>query len=51
MATLTCPPYSKPQQMKLISTVNGMEVEMSFDTLRRVAKFDSRPTREYMFPT
>ncbi|KAI3786663.1 hypothetical protein L1987_40528 [Smallanthus sonchifolius] len=51
MATLTCPPYSKPQKMKLIGTVNGIEVEMSFDTLRRVAKFDSRHARDYMFPT
>ncbi|KAJ0744042.1 hypothetical protein HanPI659440_Chr10g0382851 [Helianthus annuus] len=51
MATLTCPSYSKPQQMKLIGTVNGIEVEMSFDTLRRVAKFDSRPARDYMFST
>ncbi|MFS7903394.1 hypothetical protein Hanom_Chr01g00023491 [Helianthus anomalus] len=51
MATLTCPPYSKPQQMKLIGTVNGIEVEMSFDSLRRVAKFDSRHARDYMFPS
>ncbi|KAF5778836.1 hypothetical protein HanRHA438_Chr12g0563591 [Helianthus annuus] len=51
MATLTCPPYSKPQQMKLIGTVNGIEVEMSFDSLRRLAKFDNRPVREYIFPT
>ncbi|KAM0051292.1 hypothetical protein Hdeb2414_s0007g00234811 [Helianthus debilis subsp. tardiflorus] len=36
MATLTCPPYSKPQQMKLIGSVNVIEVEMSFDSLRRV---------------
>ncbi|KAJ0938284.1 hypothetical protein HanRHA438_Chr02g0048101 [Helianthus annuus] len=49
MATPTCPKYNKPQQMKLIGTVNGIEVEMSFDTLRKLAKFDSLPARDYMF--
>ncbi|KAJ0804149.1 hypothetical protein HanPI659440_Chr02g0034761 [Helianthus annuus] len=51
MATTTCPKYNKPQQMKLIGTVNGIEVEMSFDTLRKLAKFDSLPARDYMFPS
>ncbi|MFS7911517.1 hypothetical protein Hanom_Chr02g00119091 [Helianthus anomalus] len=49
MATLTCPKYNKPQQMKLFGTVNGIEVEMSFDTLRKLAKYDSLPARDYMF--
>ncbi|MFS8024824.1 hypothetical protein Hanom_Chr16g01467911 [Helianthus anomalus] len=51
MATLTCPKYNKPQQMKLIGTVNGIEVEMSFDTLRKLAKYDSLPAGDYMFPS
>ncbi|KAJ0837613.1 hypothetical protein HanRHA438_Chr16g0780101 [Helianthus annuus] len=37
--------------MKLISRVNGIDVEMSFDTLRRVAKFDSKATNQYIFPS
>ncbi|KAJ0680799.1 hypothetical protein HanPI659440_Chr16g0628411 [Helianthus annuus] len=51
MATLRCPKYSKPQQIKLIGMVNNIDVEMSFETLRRLAKFDSKPIREYMFPS
>ncbi|KAF5764773.1 hypothetical protein HanXRQr2_Chr15g0695901 [Helianthus annuus] len=51
MATLRYPRYSKPQQMKLIGTVNNIDVEMSFDTLRRLAKFDSKLARVYMFPS
>ncbi|MFS8015909.1 hypothetical protein Hanom_Chr15g01362261 [Helianthus anomalus] len=49
IATLRCPRYSKPQQMKFIGTVNNIDMEMSFDNLRRLAKFDSKPAREYMF--
>ncbi|MFS7990869.1 hypothetical protein Hanom_Chr11g01064001 [Helianthus anomalus] len=49
MATLRCLKYNKPQQMKLIGTVNNIDVEMLFDTLRRLAKFDCKPAREYMF--
>ncbi|MFS8004773.1 hypothetical protein Hanom_Chr13g01229701 [Helianthus anomalus] len=51
MATLICNKYNKPQQMKLTGTVNGIEVEMSFDTLRKLANYDSFPTRDYMFPS
>ncbi|KAL8249514.1 hypothetical protein R6Q59_006382 [Mikania micrantha] len=51
MATLKCPSYRKPQQMKLIGTVNGIKVEMSFETLRSVARFDNRPAKDYMFPS
>ncbi|MFS8015942.1 hypothetical protein Hanom_Chr15g01362651 [Helianthus anomalus] len=51
VSTLRCPRYSKPQQMKLIGTVNNIDVEMSFDNLRHLAKFGSKPTREYMFPS
>ncbi|KAM0058312.1 hypothetical protein Hdeb2414_s0005g00168791 [Helianthus debilis subsp. tardiflorus] len=50
MATLTCNKYSKLSQMKLTGTVNGIEVEMSFDTLRKLAKYDSLPARDYMIP-
>ncbi|KAF5803526.1 hypothetical protein HanRHA438_Chr06g0281381 [Helianthus annuus] len=49
MATLRCPKYNKPQQLKLIWTVNNIDVEMSFDGLRQLARFDSKPAREYMF--
>ncbi|KAJ0638814.1 hypothetical protein HanHA300_Chr00c0041g0694401 [Helianthus annuus] len=51
MATLRCPKYNKPQQLKLIGIVNNTDVEMSFESLRRLAKFDSKPTRGYMFPS
>ncbi|KAK1421834.1 hypothetical protein QVD17_24497 [Tagetes erecta] len=50
VATLKCPPFNHPSKMRLIGTVNGIEVEMSFDTLRRVAKFDSKPANHYMYP-
>ncbi|MFS7936777.1 hypothetical protein Hanom_Chr05g00419751 [Helianthus anomalus] len=36
--------------MKLIGTVNGVSVEMSYDSLRRIAKFDSKPANQYIFP-
>ncbi|KAM0036532.1 hypothetical protein Hdeb2414_s0014g00427521 [Helianthus debilis subsp. tardiflorus] len=48
MATLTCSKYSKPQQMKFTGTVNGIYVEMSFDMLRKLEKYDSLPARDYM---
>ncbi|KAJ0434696.1 hypothetical protein HanPI659440_Chr17g0690391 [Helianthus annuus] len=50
MATLTCPPFKAPSKMKLIGTVNGVTVEMSYDSLRRTAKFDSKPSNQYIFP-
>ncbi|MFS7947455.1 hypothetical protein Hanom_Chr06g00548491 [Helianthus anomalus] len=36
--------------MKLIGTVNGVNVEMSYDSLRRIEKFDRKPTHQYIFP-
>ncbi|KAM0067666.1 hypothetical protein Hdeb2414_s0002g00063981 [Helianthus debilis subsp. tardiflorus] len=51
MATLTCNTYERPSKMKLTGTVNGIEVEMSFDTLRKLAKYDSLPTRDYTIPS
>ncbi|KAF5797470.1 hypothetical protein HanXRQr2_Chr07g0280941 [Helianthus annuus] len=43
--------YDRPSQMKLTVTVNGIKVEMSFDTLRKLAKFDSLPARDYTIPS
>ncbi|KAJ0809001.1 hypothetical protein HanPI659440_Chr01g0009711 [Helianthus annuus] len=37
--------------MKLTGTVNGVDMEMSFDTLRKLAKYDSLPARDYMIPS
>ncbi|KAJ0785843.1 hypothetical protein HanOQP8_Chr02g0047971 [Helianthus annuus] len=51
MATLSSPKYNKPQQMKLTGTMNNVDMEMSFESLRRLVKFDSNPAREYMFPS
>jgi len=51
MATLQCNRYDRPFQMKLTGEVNGVKVEMSYDTLRRLAKFDSLPARDYMIPS
>ncbi|KAJ0716161.1 hypothetical protein HanPI659440_Chr13g0509631 [Helianthus annuus] len=51
MATLKCNKYSKSSQMKLTDTVNGIEVEMSFDTLRKLAKYDSLPALDYTIPS
>ncbi|KAJ0534166.1 hypothetical protein HanIR_Chr09g0416691 [Helianthus annuus] len=51
MATLTCNKYDEPSQMKLTGTVNGIDVEMSFDTLRKLARYDSLPTRDYTIPS
>ncbi|KAJ0775909.1 hypothetical protein HanLR1_Chr02g0039611 [Helianthus annuus] len=51
MATLTCNRYDRPSQMKLTGEVNGIKVEMSFDTLRKLARYDSLPARDYMVPS
>ncbi|KAM0071185.1 hypothetical protein Hdeb2414_s0001g00022021 [Helianthus debilis subsp. tardiflorus] len=51
MATLTCNKYDKPSQMKLTGTVNGIDVEMLFDTLRKLARYDSFPARDYTIPS
>ncbi|KAF5781264.1 hypothetical protein HanXRQr2_Chr11g0481451 [Helianthus annuus] len=37
--------------MKLIGTVNGVKVEMSYDSLRRIAKFDSKSSNQYIYPS
>ncbi|KAM0035409.1 hypothetical protein Hdeb2414_s0015g00446031 [Helianthus debilis subsp. tardiflorus] len=50
MATLTCPPFNAPSKMKLIGTVNGVTIEMSYDSLRPIAKFDSKSSNQYIFP-
>ncbi|MFS7935744.1 hypothetical protein Hanom_Chr05g00407151 [Helianthus anomalus] len=47
MATLTCNKYERTSQIKLTSIVNGIDVEMSFDTLRKLAMYDSLPARDY----
>ncbi|MFS8030029.1 hypothetical protein Hanom_Chr17g01529291 [Helianthus anomalus] len=44
MDTLTCNKYDKLSQMKLTGTVNGIDVEMSFDTF-------SLPARDYTIPS
>jgi hypothetical protein len=51
MATLRCPPYTDPTKMRLIGSVDDVPIEMSFATLSRVAKFDSRPVSEYIIPS
>ncbi|KAM0057659.1 hypothetical protein Hdeb2414_s0005g00160911 [Helianthus debilis subsp. tardiflorus] len=51
MATLTSNKYERLSQMKLTGTVNGIEVEMSFNTLRKLAKYDSLPPRDYTIPS
>ncbi|KAF5821273.1 hypothetical protein HanRHA438_Chr01g0012351 [Helianthus annuus] len=51
MATLRCPPFKAPSKMKLIGTVNNIDVEMSYDSLRRIAKFDSKPANQYIYPS
>ncbi|MFS7953453.1 hypothetical protein Hanom_Chr07g00618791 [Helianthus anomalus] len=38
MATLDCPPFKAPNKMKLIGWCNGVKVEMSYDSLRRIAR-------------
>ncbi|MFS7967520.1 hypothetical protein Hanom_Chr09g00786661 [Helianthus anomalus] len=37
--------------MKLTGEVNGIKVEMSFDTLRKLAKYDNLPARDYTIPS
>ncbi|KAF5818127.1 hypothetical protein HanXRQr2_Chr02g0061231 [Helianthus annuus] len=51
MATLTCNKYDKLSQLKLTGTVNLIDVEMSFDTLRKLARYDSLPARDYTIPS
>ncbi|KAJ0805316.1 hypothetical protein HanPI659440_Chr02g0048531 [Helianthus annuus] len=51
MATLTCNKYDKPSQMKLTGTVNGIDVEMSFNTLEKLARYDSLPACDYTIPS
>ncbi|KAJ0927778.1 hypothetical protein HanRHA438_Chr04g0186771 [Helianthus annuus] len=51
MATLKCNKYDRPSQMKLMGEVNGIKVEMSFDTLRKLGKYDNLPARDYMIPS
>ncbi|KAL9995438.1 hypothetical protein Hdeb2414_s0806g00949081 [Helianthus debilis subsp. tardiflorus] len=50
MATLTCLPFKAASKMKLIGTVNGVSAEMSYDSLRQIAKFDSKPSNQYIVP-
>ncbi|KAJ0604199.1 hypothetical protein HanHA300_Chr02g0047021 [Helianthus annuus] len=45
MATLRSPKYNEPQQMKLTGTMNNVDMEMSFESLRRLVKFDSNAAR------
>ncbi|MFS8020124.1 hypothetical protein Hanom_Chr15g01411851 [Helianthus anomalus] len=51
MGTLECPPFKAPNKMKLIGTVNGVKVEMSYDSLRGIAKFDSKSLNQYIYPS
>ncbi|KAJ0887399.1 hypothetical protein HanRHA438_Chr09g0390401 [Helianthus annuus] len=51
MATLKCNKFDRPSQMKLTGEVNGIKVEMSFDTLRKLAKYDNLPARDYTIPS
>ncbi|KAM0067598.1 hypothetical protein Hdeb2414_s0002g00063231 [Helianthus debilis subsp. tardiflorus] len=37
--------------MKLIGKVNGVRVEMSYDSLRRIARFYSKPSNQYIYPS
>ncbi|KAJ0715010.1 hypothetical protein HanPI659440_Chr13g0495961 [Helianthus annuus] len=51
MATLKVNQYDRPSQMKLTGIVNGILVEMSFTTLKKLGKYDSLPASDYMIPT
>ncbi|KAJ0558066.1 hypothetical protein HanIR_Chr07g0332261 [Helianthus annuus] len=51
MATLECLPFKAPQKMKLVGTCNGVKVEMSYDSLRRIAKFDNQSSNQYIYPS
>ncbi|KAJ0519796.1 hypothetical protein HanIR_Chr10g0452241 [Helianthus annuus] len=50
MATLKCNQYDRPSQMKLVGEVHGIPVEMSFDMLKKLRKYDSLPARDYVIP-
>ncbi|MFS7956136.1 hypothetical protein Hanom_Chr07g00651051 [Helianthus anomalus] len=51
MATLECPPFKAPNKMKLIGWCNGVKVEMSYDFLLRIARFESKYSNEYIYPS
>ncbi|KAJ0679450.1 hypothetical protein HanRHA438_Chr12g0569771 [Helianthus annuus] len=51
MATLECPLFKAPSKMKLIGWCNRVKVEMSYDSLRRIARFDSKSSNEYIYPS
>ncbi|KAJ0478516.1 hypothetical protein HanHA300_Chr13g0500931 [Helianthus annuus] len=51
VASLECPPFKAPNKMRLVGKCNGVKVEMSYDSLRRVAKFDDGPANEYIYPS
>ncbi|MFS7929692.1 hypothetical protein Hanom_Chr04g00335531 [Helianthus anomalus] len=51
MATFECPSFKAPNKMKLIGTCNGVKVEMSYDSLLRIAKFDSKSSNQYIYPS
>ncbi|MFS8024621.1 hypothetical protein Hanom_Chr16g01465341 [Helianthus anomalus] len=51
MATLECPPFKAPNKMKLIGTCNEVKVEMSYDSSRCIAKFDSKSSNQYIYPS
>ncbi|MFS7903442.1 hypothetical protein Hanom_Chr01g00024091 [Helianthus anomalus] len=51
MATLECPPFKAPSKMKLIGWCNGVKVEMSYDSLCRITRFDSKSSNEYIYPS
>ncbi|MFS7987317.1 hypothetical protein Hanom_Chr11g01021071 [Helianthus anomalus] len=51
MAMLECPPFKAPNRMKLIGTCSGVKVEMSYDSLRRITKFDSKSSNQYIYPS
>ncbi|KAL8225445.1 hypothetical protein R6Q57_018002 [Mikania cordata] len=39
-----------PRTTRLIGTVNGKEMVLSFETMNKVVKFDTKPQREYVYP-
>ncbi|KAM0005057.1 hypothetical protein Hdeb2414_s0222g00838601 [Helianthus debilis subsp. tardiflorus] len=51
VASLECPPFKAPNKMRLVGWCNGVKVEMSYDSLRRIAKFDDGPANEYIYPS
>ncbi|MFS8027189.1 hypothetical protein Hanom_Chr16g01495681 [Helianthus anomalus] len=50
IAMLECHPFKAPSKMKLVGTCNAVKVEMSYDSLRHIAKFDSQPSNQYIYP-